>query len=95
MSVEGRKRLVKRIAKKARALLRSGEYTKVQVAEELEVSRHTLWRAFSLRNGQMIKQVYEIDGEDFASLDEFYDEISKKAHSEHYVGRNLDVFEAT
>jgi DNA invertase Pin-like site-specific DNA recombinase len=33
--------------KKARALLRSGEYTKVQVAEELEVSRHTLWRAFS------------------------------------------------
>jgi hypothetical protein len=31
--------------KKARALLRSGDYTKVQVAEELEVSRHTLWRA--------------------------------------------------
>jgi len=31
--------------KKARALLRSGEYTKVQVAEELGVSRHTLWRA--------------------------------------------------
>jgi DNA invertase Pin-like site-specific DNA recombinase len=33
--------------KKARALLRSGEYTKVQVAKELEVSRHTLWRALS------------------------------------------------
>ena len=33
--------------KKARALLGSGEYTKVQVAEEREVSRHTLWRAFS------------------------------------------------
>ena len=33
--------------KKARALLRSGDYTKVQVAEELEVSRHTLWRALS------------------------------------------------
>lgn len=33
--------------KKARALLRSGEYSKVQVAEELEVSRHTLWRALS------------------------------------------------
>lgn len=33
--------------KKARALLRSGEYTRVQVATELKVSRHTLWRAFS------------------------------------------------
>jgi DNA invertase Pin-like site-specific DNA recombinase len=33
--------------KKARALLRSGDYSKVQVAEELEVSRHTLWRALS------------------------------------------------
>jgi len=33
--------------KKARALLRSGDYTKVQVAKELEVSRHTLWRALS------------------------------------------------
>ena len=31
--------------KKARALLRSGDYTKVQVAKELAVSRHTLWRA--------------------------------------------------
>jgi len=31
--------------KKARALLRSGDYTKVQVAKELVVSRHTLWRA--------------------------------------------------
>jgi DNA invertase Pin-like site-specific DNA recombinase len=33
--------------KKARALLRSGDYTKAQVAEELEISRHTLWRALS------------------------------------------------
>ena len=33
--------------KKARALLHSGDYTKVQVAEDLEVSRHTLWRAMS------------------------------------------------
>jgi DNA invertase Pin-like site-specific DNA recombinase len=33
--------------KKARALLRSGDYSKVHVAEELEVSRHTLWRALS------------------------------------------------
>ena len=33
--------------KKARALLRSGDYTKVQVARELQVSRHTLWRALA------------------------------------------------
>jgi len=33
--------------KKARALFRSGDYTKVQVAEELEVSRHTLWCALA------------------------------------------------
>jgi DNA invertase Pin-like site-specific DNA recombinase len=33
--------------KKARALLRSGDYTKTQVAKELEISRHTLWRALS------------------------------------------------
>ena len=31
--------------KKARALLRSGDYTKGQVADELKVARHTLWRA--------------------------------------------------
>ena len=31
--------------KKARALLGSGAYSKGQVAEELGVSRHTLWRA--------------------------------------------------
>jgi DNA invertase Pin-like site-specific DNA recombinase len=31
--------------KKARALLRSGDYSKVQIAEDLQVSRHTLWRA--------------------------------------------------
>jgi DNA invertase Pin-like site-specific DNA recombinase len=35
--------------KKARARLRSGNYTKVQVAQELQVSRHTLWRALSLQ----------------------------------------------
>jgi orotate phosphoribosyltransferase-like protein len=33
--------------KKARALLRSGDYTKGQVADELKVARHTLWRALS------------------------------------------------
>jgi hypothetical protein len=34
--------------RKARALLRSGEYSKVRVADQLEVTRHTLWRALSL-----------------------------------------------
>jgi DNA invertase Pin-like site-specific DNA recombinase len=34
--------------KKARTPLRSGEYSQVQVADELEVSRHTLRRALSL-----------------------------------------------
>ena len=35
-------------SKKARALLRSGDYSTVQVADELEVSHHRLWRALSL-----------------------------------------------
>src|SRR4029077_3530028 len=30
--------------KKARALLRSGDYTKAEIAAELVVGRHTLWR---------------------------------------------------
>ena len=34
-------------SKKAQALLRSGDYSKVQVAEELAVSCHTLWRALA------------------------------------------------
>lgn len=38
--------------KKARALLRSGEYTRAQVAAELKVSRHTLWRAFDGKTDQ-------------------------------------------
>ena len=38
--------------KKARALLRSGDYSKVQIAEDLQVSRHTLWRALS-QNGMI------------------------------------------
>jgi DNA invertase Pin-like site-specific DNA recombinase len=33
--------------KKARTLLRSGDYSRAQVAEDLGVSRHTLWRALS------------------------------------------------
>ena len=33
--------------KKARALLRSGDYAKVQAAEDLKISRYTLWRALS------------------------------------------------
>ena len=31
--------------KKAQALLRSGDYTRGEVAKEIGVSRHTLWRA--------------------------------------------------
>jgi transcriptional regulator with PAS, ATPase and Fis domain len=41
------KRLNETDLKKARALLRSGDYTKVQVAKELQVSRHTMWRVIS------------------------------------------------
>ncbi len=33
--------------KKAKALLRSGDYSRNEVAEELGVSRHTLWRALA------------------------------------------------
>ena len=33
--------------KKANALLRSSEYTRTEVAKELGVSRHTLWRALT------------------------------------------------
>jgi DNA invertase Pin-like site-specific DNA recombinase len=36
--------------KKAQALLRSGDYTRGEVAKELGVSRHTLWRALSGEN---------------------------------------------
>ena len=32
--------------KKARDLLRSGDYIKVKAARELEVSPHTVWRAW-------------------------------------------------
>ena len=37
--------------KKARALLRSGDYTKSQVAQELGVGRHTLWRRLAGASG--------------------------------------------
>ena len=46
--VGGRPQIPQRCrSKKARALLRSDDYTRVQVARELQVSRHTLWRALS------------------------------------------------
>lgn len=38
------------------------------------------------------KQVYEIDGAEFASLDGFFDEISKKLIPNATWGRNLDAF---
>ena len=46
--VGGRKPLLTEAdLKKARALLRSGDYSQGQVAKELNVSRHTLWRALA------------------------------------------------
>lgn len=36
--------------KKARVMLASGEYTKTEVAQELGVSRHTLWRSLNRPN---------------------------------------------
>ena len=38
------------------------------------------------------KQVYEIDGAGFASLEGFFDEISKKLIPNAKWGRNLDAF---
>jgi RNAse (barnase) inhibitor barstar len=38
------------------------------------------------------KRVYEIDGTDFTSLDEFYDAISKNLIPSAAWGRNLDAF---
>ena len=47
VSAAGPRHLGRPILKKARALLRSGDYTKVQVAQELQVSLHTLWRTLA------------------------------------------------
>ena len=38
------------------------------------------------------KQIYEVDGAEFASLDGFFDEISKKLIPNAKWGRNLDAF---
>ena len=38
------------------------------------------------------KKVYEIDGQDFETLDGFYDAISTKLIPGAYWGRNLDAF---
>ena len=38
------------------------------------------------------KRIYEIDGANFATLDEFFEEISKKLVPEVKWGRNLDAF---
>ena len=43
--VGGRPRCIDAAAfKKARVMLASGDYTRAEVAAELQVSRHTLWR---------------------------------------------------
>lgn len=41
----------------------------------------------------MRKIVYEIDGDDFSSLDEFYEEVSKKIIPGADWGKNLDAFD--
>jgi RNAse (barnase) inhibitor barstar len=40
----------------------------------------------------MSKKIYEIDGEQFSNLEEFWDEISEKIIPDVYWGRNLDAF---
>lgn len=40
----------------------------------------------------MNKQAYVIDGNNFSSLEEFWDEIRDKLVPEAYWGRNLDAF---
>ena len=40
----------------------------------------------------MSKRVYEIEGGNFATLEEFWDEISCKLIPDAYWGRNLDAF---
>src|SRR5262245_19412847 len=49
------KKLKEADLKKARALLHSGEYSKAQVARELVVSRHTLWRALDEDRPSMLE----------------------------------------
>ena len=40
----------------------------------------------------MSKQIYEIDGNTFSTLEEFWDEISRILIPDVYWGRNLDAF---
>ena len=40
----------------------------------------------------MDKRVYEIDGNNFSTLEEFWDEISRVLIPDVYWGRNLDAF---
>lgn len=40
----------------------------------------------------MEKQVYTIDGNNFTTLDEFWEEVSTKLIPGEYWGRNLDAF---
>ena len=37
--------------------------------------------------------IYEIDGANFSTLDEFYDEITRVVIPDMYWGRNLDAFD--
>ena len=40
----------------------------------------------------MSKQIYEIDGNNFSTLEEFWDEISRVLIPDVHWGRNLDAF---
>lgn len=40
----------------------------------------------------MSKRIYEIDGNNFSTLEEFWDEISRVLIPDVYWGRNLDAF---
>lgn len=43
-------------------------------------------------SGMSAKQVYEIDGTRFSTLEEFYDEVSHILIPDDWWGRNLDAF---
>jgi RNAse (barnase) inhibitor barstar len=52
------------------------------------------WRPVAHRVNWIVasRRVYEIDGTDFASLEDFFDEISRKLIPDASWGRNLDAF---
>lgn len=43
-------------------------------------------------DGEPVARIYEIDGEDFLTLEQFFDEVSRVLIPGVYWGRNLDAF---